>query len=87
MVLDVASGKAPDFTKVSEEKTAYIHFIFSQSDLELLAKLKREIPEKIHFISELEEIQEGSVTDSSTRFGYFILAFDSMEQAKEYVTL
>lgn len=87
MVIDVALGKEPDFTRVSEKKTAYIHFIFSRKDLELLDKLKQEIPEKLHFVSELEEIREGSVTDSSARFGYFILAFDSVEQAKEYVNI
>ena len=87
MVVDVASGKAPDFTKIREEKIAYIHFIFTKEDLALLENLKREIPEKLHFISELEEVREGSVVDSSTRFGYFILAFDSVEQAKEYVAL
>ena len=58
-----------------------------KKDLELLEKLKREIPEKIHFISELTEVREGTVTDSSTRFGYFILAFESLTEAKEYVTL
>lgn len=87
MVIEVASGKEPDFTKIADEKTAYIHFIFSRKDLELLDRLKREIPDRIHFVSELEEIREGSVTDSSTRFGYFILAFESVEQAKEYVNL
>lgn len=70
-----------------EPKTAYIHFIFTKKDLELLEKLKGEIPEKIHFISEIEEVREGTVTDSSTRFGYFILAFESLDEAKEYVTL
>ena len=87
MVLDVALGKEPSFEKVREPKTAYIHFIFTKKDLELLEKLKGEIPEKIHFISEIEEVREGTVTDSSTRFGYFILAFESLDEAKEYVTL
>ena len=87
MVLDVALGKEPSFEKVQEPKTAYIHFIFTKKDLELLEKLKGEIPEKIHFISEIEEVREGTVTDSSTRFGYFILAFESLDEAKEYVTL
>ena len=87
MVIDVAAGREPSFEKVREPKTAYIHFIFTKKDLELLEKLKREIPEKIHFISELTEVREGTVTDSSTRFGYFILAFESLTEAKEYVTL
>ena len=87
MVIEVASGRRPTLERVREPKTAYIHFIFTKADRELLQKLEREIPEKIHFISEMEEIHEGAVTDSSTRFGYFILAFDSLAEAKEYVTL
>lgn len=87
MVIEVASGRRPTLKRVREPKTAYIHFIFTKADRELLRKLEREIPEKIHFISEMEEIHEGAVTDSSTRFGYFILAFDSLAEAKEYVTL
>lgn len=87
MVIDVACGKEPQFIPFQEQKAAYIHFIFTHKDLELLRRLEQEIPQKIYFVSELEEIREGSVTDSSTRFGYFILAFDNVEQAKEYVTL
>ncbi len=87
MVIDVAAGQVPSFAKVREPKTAYIHFIFTKKDLEFLEKCKREIPEKIHFISELHEVREGTVTDSSTRFGYFILAFDSLTEAKEYADL
>ena len=87
MVIDVATGCEPSFEKIREPKTAYIHFIFTKQDLELLEKCKREIPEKIHFISELTEVREGAVTDSSTRFGYFILAIESLTEAKEYVNL
>ncbi|MCI8333550.1 MAG: ATP-grasp domain-containing protein [Lachnospiraceae bacterium] len=87
MVIDVASGKEPDFTLGGEKKVAYVHFIFRKEDLELLERLKGECPEKIRFVSELEEIREGEVTDSSTRFGYFIAAFDTMEQVKEYINL
>ena len=87
MVIDVAAGREPSFEKVREPKTAYIHFIFTKKDLELLEQFQREIPQKIHFISELEEVREGAVTDSSTRFGYFIMAFESLTEAKEYVTI
>ncbi len=87
MVIDVACGKEPEFVRVQEEKTAYIRFILSSRDLELLKDLRERIPEKLCFVSEPEEIREGSVTDSSARFGYFILAFDSIEQAKDYVQL
>lgn len=85
MVIDVACGKAPDFEKIHKGGAAYIRFVFNHQDLERLERLKREIPEHIWFVSELEPVREGRVTDSSTRFGYYILAFDSVEQAGEYV--
>ena len=87
MVIDTACGREPDLQPVSEKKTACIRFIFSGKDLELLEKLKKESPEKITFISEIEKIEEGCVTDSSSRFGYFIMALDSREEAEEYMKL
>lgn len=87
MVIDVAYGKKPDFRKLRQEGAACIRFVFHKQDLELLERLKSEMPENIHFISEIKPVCEGRVTDSSTRFGYYILAFDSPDQAKEYVEL
>lgn len=85
MVIDVASGKRPELVKAQKAGAACIRFIFSRQDLELLKLLKRKLPEHIHFISEIQPIQEGQVKDSSTRFGYYILTFESLEQAKEYL--
>lgn len=75
MVIDIALGNKPDFTKVCEPGKAEVRFIFSKKDLEILEKEKKENPEKIYRISEIEEITEGHVVeDSSTRYGYYILA-------------
>lgn len=75
MVIDIALGNKPDFTKVCEPEKAEVRFIFSKKDLEILEKEKKENPEKIYRISEIEEITEGHVVeDSSTRYGYYILA-------------
>lgn len=87
MAIDVACGKKPDFRKLRQEGAACIRFVFHKQDLELLERLKSEKPENIHFISEIKPVCEGRVTDSSTRFGYYILAFESLDQAKEYVEL
>lgn len=87
MVIDVACGKKPDFGKHRQEGAACIRFVFHKQDLELLERLKSDKPENIHFISEIKLVREGRVTDSSTRFGYYILAFESLDQAKEYVEL
>ena len=86
MVLRVALGEDPSFEKIQKPKgAACIRFIFTQEDLELLQRLQREIPEKICFVSEIEPFGSHPVTDSSTRYGYFIAAFDSMEEKEEYM--
>lgn len=87
MVIDVACGKKPEMKRVGKEGAAFIRFIFSHEDLELLERLKCEMPEHIHFVSEMEPVERGQVTDSSTRFGYYILAFESLNQAKGYIEL
>ena len=89
---DLKKEVAEEQARVDDAKKTALNFIDVieqdiKGHLELLEKLKGEIPEKIHFISEIEEVREGTVTDSSTRFGYFILAFESLDEAKEYVTL
>lgn len=85
MVIDVACGKKPRLVQAGKAGAACIRFIFTNEDLKVLEYLKRELPEHIRFISEIEPVREGQVKDSSTRFGYYILTFENAEQAKEYL--
>lgn len=85
MVLDVALGSSPKFEKVSEPKIAYIKFIFGEKEVEELNKLKRENPEIIKFVSHIDEIGSHKIVDSSSRYGFFILAAENMDQIKEYI--
>lgn len=73
MVVDVACGNAPDFTPVCEAKRAEIRFILSEDDLKELEKVKSESPNSIYRISGIEPISSGTVSDSSMRFGYYII--------------
>ena len=74
MVIDVALGNKPDFTKVTNPKQAVIKFIFTKSDVDELEKIKKEHPEYIYYISPIDEINSHKIIDSSTRYGYYILA-------------
>lgn len=74
MVIDVALGNHPEFTKVTEPKKAVIKFIFTKEDVEELEKVKKEHPEYIYYISPIDEINSHEIIDSSTRYGYYILA-------------
>ena len=73
MVIDVACGEKPNFEKVGQPTTAKIEFLFGSEDMYKLEQLKRESPEKIHRISEIEAFDGHRVIDSSTRYGYYIV--------------
>ena len=72
MVIDVAVGSAPDFTKVCEPMPVKSVFIFTEEDLRELNRLKREEPEKLIKIVDLHPENIGKITDSSNRAGCYI---------------
>lgn len=72
MVIDVACGKAPDFTKTTIPTKAAIKFIFTQNDLDEMEQYKKQHEEQIYRISDMNIENLGKITDSSTRIGYYI---------------
>ncbi len=87
MVIQVATGCEPDLQKVSEPKVAAIKFIFSESDYENLKTLQRECPDKIYYVSDIHISKENRIVDSASRYGFYILACDSKEEAMELAQL
>lgn len=74
MVIDVACGMQPCFQKVCKPGKGEIRFIFGQSDLNNLELIKQQKPECIYRISDIMPIEERKqITDSSTRYGYYIM--------------
>lgn len=82
MVIDVAMGEKPSFEKMQEPKVAMIRFIFTKKDRDILRKIQEDSPELLHFVSELEEVDSHEVSDSSTRFGYYILACENLDKIR-----
>lgn len=82
MVIDVAMGNKPSFEKVTEPKIAVIRFIFNKKDLEDFERVKKEVPELIYFVSKIEDISSHKVVDSSSRFGFYILACENKEKIR-----
>lgn len=74
MVIDVACGKKPDFTKVCTPRPAGIKFIFTTDDLEAFARLSKEEPERILRVVDMSPEKIGLTTDSSNRAGCYIFA-------------
>ena len=72
MVIDVALGNEPDFKKVVEPRKAAVRFIFTEKDIadceEMLNdgwQLERKFIE--------HEFDGHTITDSSNRYGYYIM--------------
>ncbi|MEG0310889.1 MAG: ATP-grasp domain-containing protein, partial [Eubacterium sp.] len=80
MVLDIACGKAPDFNLIFDPKPTEIRFIFNSEDLEELEKIRQEKPESIVFESKIEVFDERIITDSSVRYGFYIISKDRGER-------
>lgn len=72
MVIDTACGDPIDFATGEHYSEASIHFIFDKNDMEDLEKLRREAPDSIYRISEIDEARFGKASDSSSRAGYYI---------------
>ncbi len=73
MVIDVAVGNDPDFTKLHEEQTAQIKFIFNKKDLEEFYRFKQEHGDNlVRYEIEEDKIGEHKVIDSSSRYGFYI---------------
>lgn len=79
-VLDTALGITPSFVPESHAGAAAIRFIFSHADLEHMQSLKAVSPDLFFRTSEILIPEDKPVTDSSTRYGFYILRGDSPEQ-------
>ena len=72
MVINVACGDAPDFTRVCEPHPVAIKFIFTQEDMDEFEALRSESPERLLQIVDLHPENIGKITDSSNRAGCYI---------------
>lgn len=72
MVIQIACGEAPDFTKVCEPMPVESVFIFNQKDLDIFERIKKEEPDRILRVVDLDVSLLDKATDSSTRAGCYI---------------
>ena len=86
-VVDVACGKAPALKVCTEPKISAIRFIFNQQELECFEKIKALRPENIYRASEIMPIDGRQISDSSTRYGFYILQSESMEDMLELLKM
>lgn len=81
--VDVACGRAPMLTPAHEGRVAAIRFIFSQRDLDSLAYIRSHYPQALYRVSDILPLDGREISDSSTRYGFFILSAATMEEMLE----
>lgn len=72
MVIDVATGKKPDFTKICEPRRVESIFLLTQADIAELNRLRQEEPNRLISIVDYHPENLNCVTDSSNRAGCYI---------------
>ena len=82
-VIQVAVGQEPDLSMVCTPKIAGVRFVFDEDDILVYKRLSENDP-KLLVSSDIKEI-DGEVKDSSTRFGYYLLASESREEVERYM--
>lgn len=83
-VIQIALGEKPDLKLYHTPGVAAIHYIFGKKDYETLEKLKKEHPEYI-VREEISDEDQGEITDSSSRYGAFLMKASSMEELQDYL--
>ena len=82
-VIDVAMGVEPT-AKKSLSSVAGIRFIFSKEDLKVLDRIRSEHPE-ILVEEDVHEITDQKVTDSGSRFGYYLMNANDRALIEQYL--
>ena len=87
MVIQVALGEKPAILQEGECGVSVVRFIMNQKDLQQLRDIKKENADKIKFVSDIQVESDRKIVDSGSRYGYYILRCDSIEEAKRLTKL
>lgn len=83
MVIQTAVGEKPALNEEKIKKVSAIRFIFDHGDVRRLDYLKKEKPEVLTFIQEPVGMDDHPVTDSGSRYGFYIMQTDTMEEMQK----
>ena len=82
-VIDIAMGIEPSALKHGGRNAA-IRFVFNTDDLKALERMKAEHPE-ILVEEDIKHVTDEKVTDSGSRFGYYLFASENREWVETYL--
>ncbi|MDO4344207.1 MAG: ATP-grasp domain-containing protein [Eubacteriales bacterium] len=83
MVIDTAFGHSPVFCSEPLHKCSAIRFIMEKRDMDYLEKVKKNYPDCLRETRLTDIPGSHAVVDSGSRFGYYILQTDTMQEMKE----
>lgn len=82
-VIQTALGEEPDLAIDLDGHPAGVRFVFTRDDIEVIDQLKKD--PLVHVVDDDIHQITGTVTDSSTRFGYAVFVSDSIENLSKYI--
>jgi len=85
LVLDTAVGNSPDFGVKRHPLQAFVKFILTEKDLQIMENTLRDPHNILYRKSEIEMRKIGSVTDCASRAGYYIYTRDTAPELTELV--
>ena len=84
--VDVACGRAPGLEPQRSSRVAAIRFIFNQRDLDDLDYIRRNYPHAVYSVSPILPLDGREISDSSTRYGFYILSAQTMEEMTDILS-
>lgn len=83
-VIETALGQRPALRQERSGAAAAVRFVFSEEDAEILALLKQQHPEYL-VAEDIETVGGREVTDSGSRFGYYLMTAGTAEALAPYL--
>lgn len=83
-VIKIALGEEPDLMPRHEKRAAAVRFIFGMEDQNILHQIEEEHPDYL-ILKHISDIQEGEITDSSNRYGAFLISAFQWEDLIPYL--
>ena len=87
MTIETALGLPPTLDVVCQPRAAAIRFIFTQQDVDAIERIKRIAPETIIRCETWGQIGSHEISDSSTRYGYCLIAHENPAHVRELIAL
>jgi 1-aminocyclopropane-1-carboxylate deaminase/D-cysteine desulfhydrase-like pyridoxal-dependent ACC family enzyme/biotin carboxylase len=83
MVVQTALGVKPEICTAAKSRYSAIRFVFDEEDAKRLEYIKETMPTVLQTVEEPEGIGEHPVVDSGSRYGFYIMQTDTMEEMEK----